>query len=104
MRRMIFASFLLVLTGCEEIAYVTVVAPPELVGASVREGGEEVARLTLVTQDGRVRTPEPLVLPPLATEVVILKKGCDPVSIVIDEPIGKSTVSIDPASVRCTGS
>lgn len=104
MQRMIFVLFLLALTGCEEIAYVTVVAPPELVGASVREGGEEVARLTLVTQDGRVRTPEPLVLPPLATEVVILKKGCAPISVVIDEPIGKSTVSIDPASVRCTGS
>lgn len=87
--------------GCEEIAYVTVVAPRGLAGARVMVRGEEWTRLSFVREDGRVESKEPLPFPPTSNEFTIEKRGCASIHVRIQSDIGERTYEVSPHVVRC---
>lgn len=93
----------LLLSACEEIHYVKVVAPRPLVGATVRARGDSLeVRLKRARTDGRVETSEDLPLPPLDESLIIEKAGCEPIEISVPGKIGRTTLIVSEERVRCS--
>lgn len=99
--RLALLSVFFLAAGCEEIEYVTVVAPRELAGARVMVRGEEWTRLSFVREDGRVVSKEPLAFPPTSNEFAIEKRGCVSIRVRIQSEIGKRTYEVPSHLVRC---
>ena len=97
----LIVSAMLLLTSCEEIAHVKIVAPPELADAGVYMDSHEVSRLRKFDDHRRVESEPQLSLPPVELRLVVYKPGCDPIHIKTPFRIGKHTVKIRPGQVAC---
>jgi len=92
----------LLVTACQEINYVTVIAPAELMGATVVVPRTELrTQLTNMRSDTRVESAERLPLPPMEQTLVVEKPGCDRIEVAVPIKLGETTVVIPAETVRC---